>query len=309
MDQIVRKLYEFLDPVVNFELVTIGDNVRLTPGTIILSLFVLVAFNYLSKLLQKILSQRVLKRLKLEISTEYIILKLIHYLVMMLGIMIVFGTLGFDLSSITVIAGLLSVGVGFGLQTLASNFVSGLILLFEAPVKVGDWVQVGDLEGEVKSINLRVTGIETLDGRYILVPNQDLITSQVINGSKGPPYVRIHTEVGVSYKSDMKLVVDTLQKVARENPRVLKTPEPEIWMIAFGSSSVDFDMLCWIANPREELRVRSELYYAAWWALKEHNIEIPFPQRDLHFKSSDVPLPGLPLPAQQSRQIDGEASA
>lgn len=283
-DQIVTVVAKAL----NFQ-IPVGDDVITLPS-ILLSILILFAFNAFAKVLRRILKNRVLSRFRIQASTQYLVLKMAHYAIMALAILIVLGTLGFDLSSITVIAGLLSVGIGFGLQNLASNFVSGLILMFEAPIKLGDWVQLEDLEGEVMAINLRSTGIETLDGLYILVPNQDLITSRVINGSKGPPHIRIHTPIGVSYDADMKVVRDTLIEVGKAHEKVLSTPEVQVWLIGFGDSSVDFDLLTWINNPRNEARVRADLYYDAWWALKKAGIEIPFPQRDLHIRSTEVEL-------------------
>ncbi len=268
--------------------IQISEGIVLTPANILLSIFILIIFQAFSKIFKRFLQNKVLHRFKLQESSEFLILKIAQYGVMVVGIWIVLNVIGFNLASLTVILGFLSVGIGFGLQNLTSNFVSGIILLFESPIKVGDWVELGELSGTVRAINLRSTGIETIDGVYIIVPNQDLITEKVINGSKGSPYIRIHTPIGVSYSSDMKVVFEVLQKVAKDHPKVRSYPSPEVRMIGFGDSSVDFDILSWIDRPVERFKVRADLYKEAWWALKEAGIEIPFPQRDLHLRSSAI---------------------
>ncbi len=290
LDEIINILADFLEPIFSAE-IRISDDVVITPMSVFLCIIIVILFTFFSKIVQRAAAKHLLPRFKIQPSTEFVILKVFHYAIMAIAFWVVLDTLGFNMTSFTVIAGLLSVGIGFGLQNLASNFVSGLIILIEAPIKVGDWVQLGDLEGEVQTINLRATGIATNDGEYIIVPNQDLITSQVINGSKGPPNIRIHTPVGVSYSSDMKKVVEVLMTVANNHPEVIQDPKPAVWLTGFGDSSVDYDLLTWIKTPRDTVRIRAELNYKIWWALKEAEIEIPFPQRDLHIRSADISVP------------------
>lgn len=197
---------------------SLGGNLKITPVSVIISIVIILIFHWFSKLLQRVTQSRVLPRFHVDQATEFMILKVLHYLVITLAVLTILNLHNVGLTSLTVIAGLLSVGIGFGLQTLAANFISGLIILFEAPIKVGDWVDLGELQGVVKAINLRYTGIETVDSEYILVPNQDLITKPLVNGSKGPPYIRIHTPVGVHYQSDVALVKEVLDKVANAHP-------------------------------------------------------------------------------------------
>lgn len=263
-------------------------------------------FIVLSKIIRRFFETKFFPRLNTHKSTEFAILKITHYLVIAMGALVCLGTLGVNVSSLAFVAGFLSVGIGFGLQNIVQNFVAGLILLFEQPIRVGDWVTVNDQEGEVKEINLRATGIETMDSIYIIVPNQDLIVSQVINGSKGEPHIRVHTEVGVSYSSDMNQVQEILLRVADEHEEVLKTPKPEAIIVGFGDSSVDFKLLSFVADPRRKNAVRSQLLWKIWFALKEAGVEIPFPQRDLHLKTTDLPAFPIQVVPPREKEIAAE---
>jgi potassium-dependent mechanosensitive channel len=302
MEQVLGEIQAFLSYLFTWfteSELSLGPTLTITPSSIITSLVILFLFHWFSKLVQRVIKTRILTRFHLDQATEFMVLKMAHYGVISIALLAIVGLHNMSLTGLTVIAGLLSVGIGFGLQTLAANFISGLIILFEAPIKIGDWVDLGDLQGVVKSINLRYTGIETIDSEFILVPNQDLITKPFVNGSKGPPYIRIHTPVGVHYNSDVALVKEVLSKVAESHPLVLKTPCPEIRLTDFGDSSVNFDILTYLENPAQKLKVQSDLNYEVWWALKNNNVEIPYPQRDLHIRSTSVPLTAThPAPQQ-----------
>jgi small-conductance mechanosensitive channel len=194
----------------------------------------------------------------------------------------------FDLTNLGYIVAALSVGIGFGLQEIISNFVSGLILLFERPLKVGDLVSVGDQMGVVKNINIRATTVLTNDNVYLLVPNRDFIGQTVTNWAHKDPKMRLHVGVGVSYGSDTALVKKVLLEVGAAHGAVLKYPAPDVFFTGFGDSSLDFDLLVWIADPPRQRRIASELCFAIFDAFNEHDIEIPFPQRDLHLRSAEV---------------------
>lgn len=257
--------------------------------TLVLLLLLLIPAYFLSRLFQQFLEKFILGRVpNLSQANQFLILKISHYIIMVLAVLVILSTIGVNLNSLTVIFGLLGVGIGFGLQNLAANFISGLIILVEQPIKVGDWVEINNREGAVTDINLRSTHIETNDAVHIIVPNRQILENNIVNNSQGKPYFRVRTPVGVSYGSDMKLVHETLLDVARENSRTLSMPEPEVWLVGFGDSSVDFHVMTWITSPKERERLMSEIYMSAWWALKQKGIEIPFPQRDLHIRSSDV---------------------
>jgi len=291
----LNEVLEAIAKLMTYEVSLGGAIVSVSSLLIVFLLF--CGFIVLSRVVRTFFEKKFFPRLNTHKSTEFAIQKITHYVIIALGVLVCLGTLGVNVSSLAFIAGFLSVGIGFGLQNIVQNFVAGLILLFEQPIRVGDWVTVNDQEGEVKEINLRATGIETLDSIYIIVPNQDLIVSQVVNGSKGEPHIRVHTSVGVSYGSDMKQVRDILLRAAAENAEVLKTPAPDAIITGFGDSSVDFKLLCFVADPRRKNSVRAQLLWAIWWALKAEGVEIPFPQRDLHIKSTDIssfPIQMLP---------------
>jgi small-conductance mechanosensitive channel len=187
-----------------------------------------------------------------------------------------------------VIFGLLSVGIGFGLQNVTSNFVAGLILLFERPIKVGDRITVGNTEGDVAEINIRSTTIRSLNNIAIIVPNSEFVSSTVINWTYGDQRVRLEIDVGVSYQSDLDIVFRCLREVAEEHREVLKDPKPEVLHTGFGDSSWKIRLRAWISNPKTHPQVRSALNCAIVRKFRENGVEIPFPQRDLHVRS---PLP------------------
>jgi small-conductance mechanosensitive channel len=265
--------------------------VNKTPITLVsLIMFVLVigAFGLLARFLRRVLVAKLLSRLEIEEGTRYNLMRLTQYVVMIIGVIVAFQFIGIDLSGLAVIFGLLSVGIGFGLQNITSNFVAGLILLFERPIKVGDRVTVGDTEGDVMEINIRSTTIRSLQNIAIIVPNSEFVSSTVINWSHGDTKVRLEVEVGVSYSSDLAIVLRTLQEVAEENPEVLRSPAPEVLHRGFGDSSWNMQLRAWINSPKRYHQVRSALHCAIVRKFRENGIEIPFPQRDLHVRS---PLP------------------
>jgi small-conductance mechanosensitive channel len=265
--------------------------VNKTPITLVsLIMFVLVigAFGLLARFLRRVLVAKLLSRLEIEEGTRYNLMRLTQYVVMIIGVIVAFQFIGIDLSGLAVIFGLLSVGIGFGLQNITSNFVAGLILLFERPIKVGDRVTVGDTEGDVMEINIRSTTIRSLQNIAIIVPNSEFVSSTVINWSHGDTKVRLEVEVGVSYSSDLDIVLRTLQEVAEENPEVLRSPAPEVLHRGFGDSSWNMQLRAWINSPKRYHQVRSALHCAIVRKFRENGIEIPFPQRDLHVRS---PLP------------------
>ncbi len=218
---------------------------------------------------------------------------LIGYLGLILAIFMSVTTLGFDLSNLALIAGALSVGVGFGLQSIVNNFVSGLILLFERPVKVGDWIVTTSGEGIVKKISVRSTEIETFDRSTIIVPNSELISSTVTNWTHKDKLGRIIIKVGVAYESDPEKVREVMLKCANDHPLIVRFPEPFVVFLNFGDSSLDFEIRAFVRDIGTGLRVRTDLRFAIVKAFREAGIEIPFPQRDVHIRS--IASAALPL--------------
>ena len=270
--------------ILNFKLLTIKDIV-ITPFLILeMAVFVVISW-VVSKQLQKILKSRILSKTHLDEGTQFTILKLIHYLIMAVVIYQVINMIGLDLKGLAFIAGVLSLGIGFGLQNIASNFVSGLIMMFERPIRVGDLISVGDMEGMIKDIRMRSTTILTPDNISVIIPNSDFVSGQVINWTLGDPKIRVHIPIGVAYGSDVQLVTKLLMEIAREHPDVLDEPAPEVWFNEFGDSSLNFELLIWISSPRIRKRVTSDINYAIEAAFREHGVEIPFPQQDVYVRS------------------------
>ena len=199
--------------------------------------------------------------------------------------------LGFDFSNIALVAGALSVGIGFGLQSIFNNFVSGLILLVERPIKIGDYIQVGGEEGTVKKISVRSTEIETIHRQSVIIPNATLITDPVTNWMHLDKSCRLDIPVGVDYGTDMELLRTTLLDVARAHRGVLKSPPPVVHFAGFGDSSLDFELRVFLRDVRDRIKSSSDLRFAILNALREAGISIPFPQRDIHIKDGDAPAP------------------
>ncbi len=270
-------------------------HIQKTPVTLIsffgAVLFILAAY-LLSKTLQRTLHRKIFPRFKLAEGLQYTFLRLAHYFFMLVGLVLGLQFIGLDLSSLAVIAGLLSVGIGFGLQNIASNFIAGIILLFERPIKIGDRISVGETTGDVQEIKIRSTTVITPDNIAIIVPNSDFISARVINWSYEDPRIRLHLPVGVAYRSDVGQVKQLLLQAARSHPLVLPHPEPDVGFTAFGDSSLQFDLLFWVEEAKGGVRVLSDLRFRIHHLFKESGIEMPFPQREVHLKTAALPADG-----------------
>ncbi len=228
----------------------------------------------------------------------------IGYLGFILATIAAVSYLGIDFSNFAIVAGALSVGIGFGLQSIFNNFVSGLILLVERPIKVGDWITVGDYEGYVKKISVRSTEVETIHRQSVIIPNANLITETVTNWMHSDKVGRHDITVGVSYGTDVERLREVLLEVAAGHPAVLKKPAPQVHFANFGDSSLDFELRVFLRNIGNRIAISSELRYAIWSAFRDAGIEIPFPQRDLHVKHiADLEKLGV------TRPKDGRAGA
>jgi len=264
-----------------------------TPITIIgIVIFFLIIFiaSSISKLLRKILNFKLAKLAHIDKGASYALGKIIHYLILAVGVVFALQFIGINLSSLAVIAGFLSVGVGFGLRNITSNFISGVILLFERPISVGDRITVGDNQGDVTKISMRATQIKTPDNVSMIVPNSFFIEQEVINWSHGDKKIRLHIPVGVAYGSNISKVKEALLKVAQDHERVMENPPPNVWFMEFGDSSLNFELLIWIVKPEGIYQIKSDINYAIDKIFREENIEIPFPQRDLHLKTAPATI-------------------
>ncbi|NEQ77776.1 MAG: mechanosensitive ion channel [Okeania sp. SIO2C9] len=223
-----------------------------------------------------------------EQSVQDTISFLVQYGLIFLGLLIILQLWGVDVSSLAIIASVLGVGIGFGLQNIANNFMSGIILIFERPIQVGDFIQVGNLEGIVKRIGLRSTYITTLDHISLIVPNSRFLENEVLNWSHNNPISRVKVPIGVAYGSEIRLVRKAILEVAKSHPEVLLHPSPQLWFQEFGDSSLNFDLLVWTREPQKKNKLKSELNYRIEVSLRKYGVEIPFPQRDLHLKSPEI---------------------
>ncbi|NEQ97537.1 MAG: mechanosensitive ion channel [Cyanothece sp. SIO2G6] len=222
-----------------------------------------------------------------------------------LGLIIILSGLGFDLSSLAIFASVLGVGIGFGLQNIANNFMSGLIILFERPIRVGDFVNLGDLTGTVERIGARSTEIRTLDLVTIIVPNSELIESKVINWSHGHPVSRLHVPFGVAYGSTIRQMRSVVMEAVQVHPEVLRYPQPQVRFLGLGDSSLDFEALVWIRDPRHQFRIKSDLYYLLDANFRRYGVDIPFPQRDVRIHWPNQPEVVAPWLETASTQTDG----
>ncbi len=239
-----------------------------------------------SRLTRFVLEQDVFPRLALPRGVPGAVSKLSHYVVIGLGLMVAFAAAGIDLSSLALLAGALGVGIGFGLQAIVNNFVSGLILIFERPIQVNDTIELDALKGTVKHIGIRASTVRTFDGAEVIVPNADLISGRVVNWTLSDRLRRIEVAVGVAYGTDPHRVKEILLEVARAQPKGLEYPEPFVLFQGFGESSLDFFLRFWTSDFENWLKIQSDATYAVHDALDAAGIEIPFPQRTLHIRSS-----------------------
>lgn len=266
------------------------QGIDLTLGLLVSAIVVLYIALFASWFIQAILDEEVYPRKKVDRGVGISINRLIQYAFVVIGISMAFSTLGIGMQNITVIIGALGVGIGFGLQNIVNNFASGLILLFERSIKVGDVVQVNGEWGLIKNLGLRATVVETFDRSEMIVPNSDLVASTVTNWTLSDRQVRLIVPVGVAYGSDVELVTRLLKEIAQNNPRIMKFPEPSVLFLNFGASSLDFEMRCWVANIDIRLGVLDEINREIDRSFHENNVEIPFPQQDLHIRSMDEPF-------------------
>lgn len=268
----------------------IVNQTPITLSSLVFFVIIMGIFWIVNTLLRKFLNNRVLNRFKMPLSTQYTLTRIIQYVFLFVGIIIGFQVIGVNLSGLAVIFGFLSVGIGFGLQNLTSNFIAGLMLLFEQHIQVGDRITVGDTEGDVTEINIRSTTIRSLNNIAIVVPNSEFISSTVINWSHGDPKTRLEIDVGVSYNSDLDNVMNALLEAAKEHPLILPHPEPKAWLMSFGESAWNMRLLAWVGDPQGRRQVQSDINCAIVKKFRNKGVEIPFPQRDLHVRTP-LPLP------------------
>lgn len=265
---------------------------RLEVGELNISLGNIVAFVVtvwvaflLSRFLRFLLEEDIYPRVNLARGIPYAVSTMLHYMILLLGFFLAVAAMGIDMTRFTILAGAFGVGLGFGLQNIVNNFVSGLILLFERPVHVGDMIQVGEREGRLRRIGMRASVIRTLEGSEVIVPNGQLISEEVLNWTLSDQQRRLEIPVGVAYGTDPERVIELLTEVGSKHPDVLNDPPPDTLFLGFGDSALNFQLRAWTAAFKRWQVVKSELTLGMNAALRDAGISIPFPQRDLHIKS------------------------
>ncbi len=264
-------------------LLTLSGGV-VTPASILIAMGIFLAAAFIANMGGRAL-RRTLRSRDLPQGTQFAASKIFGYVVMAIGAVVAFDSMGIRLDALIATSAVVAVGIGFGLQNIALNFISGLILLIEQPVRKGDFVRVGDSLGVVDDIGLRATRIITRDAVAIIVPNSGLVTEKVINHSRPTSNLRVSVPVSVAYGSDTSRVREILLAVSAATSGTLASPAPDVRFEAFGPSSLDFALLLWIADPRMDLKVSSDLRFAIDAAFREAKIEMPFPQTDVHVRS------------------------
>jgi small-conductance mechanosensitive channel len=253
--------------------------------------FFVVALFWAARRLQRVLAERVLARTKMDAGARQAAGTVARYVVLLIGLLVIVQTAGIDLTTFNVLAGAIGIGVGFGLQNIVSNFIAGLIIMFERPIKVGDRIEVDQVDGDVIEIGARSTTVLTNDNITIIVPNSRFITETVVNWQYEDKKVRFRIPVSVAYGSDAHRVRELLVEVAREDPDVLEEPPPSVRLMEFGDNGLQFELRAWSSSSvHRRGRLLSALNFAIYDKFNAAGIEFPFPQRDLHIRSGTLRL-------------------
>ncbi|MBW1616252.1 MAG: mechanosensitive ion channel [Deltaproteobacteria bacterium] len=281
----LNQLIDFIKKIINVKLTVLGGTV-ITPLSIFIFLGVFALLFICSRLFIRLVAKKILDRLSIEKGLHFSIIRVIKYSLLILSLLFSLQFIGVSITGIAIMFGFLSVGIGFGLRNITSNFISGIIMLFERPIKVGDRVTVEGFEGIVTDIKIRATTVQTLGERTIIIPNSYFIESHVLNWSHLDKRVRVDIMVGVSYSADVDLVEKTLMEIAYKNQYILNVPAPRVLFLNLGDSSLDFKLYAWVSEHTVYYSALSSLHFEIIKKFRELDIEIPFPQRDLHLRSS-----------------------
>ncbi len=296
MDTLMQWLGKIKD-ILAVPLFPIGQT-QVTLWTLVYLLILVVLLFYVAGWIRYWLSERILTNTGLDLGARHAVGTITRYIVLIIGFVVIMQTAGINLTTLNVLAGAVGIGVGFGLQNIVGNFISGLVIMFERPIKVGDRIEVGDVSGDVMEIGARSTKVLTNDDITVIVPNSKFITENVVNWKYNDDKLRFKIPVGVAYGSDARLVEKVLLEVAKENVDVLSQPEPGVRFLGFGDSSLSFELRCWsrtlVTKPNKLI---SALNFAIYDKFAEHKIQIPFPQRDLHIRSGVLEVKSVSPPA------------
>jgi small-conductance mechanosensitive channel len=280
-----KEVVEFMARVVNFPLFQTG-NVTISLWTLGRSGLAFWIFYFFGYLVISLLKNHVLPKTALDRNSQHAIKSVVRLLFIVTGVLVGVQLLGVDMGVLAVFSGTLGIGIGFGLQDIVKNVFSGIMILFERPIKIGDVVEVSSTLGFVKSIRTRSTIVNTFDNVSIVVPNSEFLGQRVVNWSHSDPVVRLEINVGVDYDSDVSVVKQTLLDIARENSKVVPQPEPFVIFSEFGDSALLFKLYLW-TDVKDRMTVKSDINFSIYAKFREKGIQIPFPQHDLHLKSMD----------------------
>ena len=265
--------------------ISIGGT-KITVLNIAYLILFLIFFTFLSRIIRRALQNKVLPRTRLDIGARASFVNVVIYTFWILAIYTGINILGINLSSLAFMAGALGVGIGFGLQNIVNNFISGIILLFDPSIQVGDMVQVGEDWGTVNRINIRTTIVQTFDNASLIIPNSQMLSNKVTNWSFKDPKVRRQVDVGVAYGSDVQKVRKILLQIVSDIPEIMDDPAPRVDFMDFGNSALIFRIRFWITSPDYWLTAPTELRFKIDEEFKKNNIEIAFPQQDIHIRSA-----------------------
>jgi small-conductance mechanosensitive channel len=272
---------------------TAGDT-RISLLTVLQVLVTLVALYAVVKLLNRIVGHSIRRAASLDATQQLLGQKLASVAILIAAFFIGIDLIGIDLTALAVFSGAFGLAVGFGLQKTFGNLIAGIILLMDRSIKPGDVIVVGESFGHVTKIGVRAVSIVTRDGKEHLIPNENLMTQEVENWSYSSRDVRVHIPVGIAYDCDLPLAQKLMIQAASESQRVMTNRPPKVWLVAFGESTVDHEILVWISDPEQGVgSVRSEVLNRLWVLFKENGITIPYPQRDIHVRDWPEPLPKM----------------
>ncbi len=287
--ELLAVLNEWLTPALSYSVYK-GDGFNITTGGLLRVVIITVAAWWVAHFAERGLKRVTNYRRIMNPASAYALTRVLHYLILLVGVVIALSSLGIDLTKFALFASALGVGVGFGLQTIISNFVAGLMLLFDRTLKVGDFVELeSGVTGEVQEIKIRSTVITTTDNIDVIVPNAEFINGRVTNWTMRDTFRRIRVQFGVAYGADKVVVRDAVLEAAKTVPHTLQIAgrEAQVWLVEFGDSSLNFELAVWLTPMavKQPARVQADYLWAIHTALEQADVEIPFPQRDLHIRS------------------------
>ncbi|MCU0544237.1 MAG: mechanosensitive ion channel [Oscillatoriaceae cyanobacterium Prado104] len=294
-----------LSSVLTTPLFYLGDAHLSISAIFKLILFAILAF-IISRVLSEGIKRSLLVRMGLDRGSREAISTIISYILATIGCIVVMQAAGINLTSLTVLAGVVGIGFGFGLQNLASNFISGITMLFEQQIRVGDFIEIDSLLGTVENISIRSTIIKTIDGLFVIIPNIRFVETNIINWSYRDPKSRLRIPVGVAYGTDPTIVTEALLVAARMSPNVLSHPSPKVWFRGFGDNALNFELLVWIDQPQESDAIKSAVNFSIDYELRHRGIEIPFPQQDLWLRNPQEVTKLFHLPSKDTDISNGK---